>query len=189
MNLLLWNYTYMQRLTLWAISLTSQAFCTNKPHLFILARKFVFSRQMKWFLSVNKEHIRIFHFWHNKVPAWEVMLLKHLQGKYGTCIRNVRKLRSERSQAMASGSGITRHAIIFLMSHISIPQVIFGSKHDTWKPAGRFWARGSKQKRLGIEASCFRDSACGKVKSKSNPLGYFQMFWECFKTRRNPPIL
>lgn len=129
MNLLLWNYTYMQRLTLWAISLTSQAFCTNKPHLFILARKFVFSRQMRWFLSVNKEHIRIFHFWHNKVPAWEVMLLKHLQGKYGTWIRNVRKLRSERSQAMASGSGITRHAI-----YLSNEPYIYTSGH-LWQQA------------------------------------------------------
>lgn len=117
---------------------------------------------------VNKEHIGIFHFWHSKVPAWEVLHLKHLQGKYGACIRNVRKLCS---QAVASGSGITGHAI-----HLSNEPYIYTSGHlwqqawhrsdSTWKPAGRFWARGSKQKRLGIEASCFRVSACWKVKSK-----------------------
>lgn len=57
------------------------------------------------------------------------MLLKHLQGKYGACIRNVRKLRSELSLAVASGSGITGHAI-----HLSNEPYIYTSGH-LWQQA------------------------------------------------------
>ncbi len=86
--------------------------------------------QGKWDgFCVNKERIRIFHFWHNKVPSWEVMLLKHLQGKYVAYIRNVRKLRSERSQAVVSGSGTTGHAI-----HLSNEPYIYSSGHR-WQQA------------------------------------------------------
>lgn len=87
--------------------------------------------QDKWdgFLSFNKEHIRIFHFF-DKVPAWEVLLFK-------------RPSRVNMMPAFTIGEGalwtFTSHQgqaspdmpFIFLMSHISTPQVIFGSKHDT----------------------------------------------------------
>lgn len=160
----------MQRLTLWPISLTSQAFCTRNLIYLHMPGSLYFQDKWDGFWMSIKNTSEFFIF-DNKVPAWEVLLLKHLKGKHGACIRNVRKLHSERSQAVASGSGITGHAI-----HLSNEPYIYTSGHlwqqawhrsdSTWKPAGRFWARGSKQKRLGIEASCFRVSACWKVKSK-----------------------
>lgn len=180
----------MQELTLQAISLTSQAFCTRGPHLFIrqMPESCSLYFQDKWdgFLSFNKEHIRIFQ----KVPAWEVLLFKRPSGV-------------NMMPAFTIGEGalwtFTSHQgqaspdmpFIFLMSHISTPQVIFGSKHDTdlTAPGSLLGDSGREvQSKRGSGLKCHSLETQHVEKKNQNPIGYSQMFWECFKTRRNPPI-